>query len=123
MVDVSLVTPLSDPSFIPSFIKFMVGVGVVLIALVILDKIHTIIIHRRPPPVVGHLTQEQWLAHRDSFHGYDGMTVVQWLYVHGLPPLNKEDYSPERWRKLTTLPIGTATVPDEYLPAQHGLEV
>jgi hypothetical protein len=80
-------------------------------------KITDIINERRVPPVIGHLTQQQWLDHRHTFNPSSG-TVVQWLYVNGLPPLNKEAYSAERWRKLSTMRIGVATTPTEYLPSK-----
>jgi hypothetical protein len=73
---------------------------------------------RTPPPVVGHLTQEQWLKHRHTFNFESGGSVVQWLHVNGLPPLNKEDYSAAQWERLATGRIGVAYTPTEYLPSK-----
>jgi hypothetical protein len=123
MVDMSTLESLYTPSWADFFRS---GVFLIPIALwllfVIWDKVTDYINDRRPPPVVGHLTKQQWLEHRHTFNGSSG-SVVQWLYVHGLPPLNKEAYSAEQWENLSTCPIGTAFTPAEYLPARYRREI
>jgi hypothetical protein len=119
MVDVSIIestlATVPSPSLADVLVMLaisLIGAAVILVlgytAMAIRDKIIEIKYRDTPPPVVGHLTQEQWLAHGDSFHGYDGTTVIQWLEARGLPPLKKEDFSPRAWRQVSRLPIGCA---------------